>query len=83
MTDEQGPVGRLLAALPPVERARRYREFANKAMQKAQGAGDDEQRMEYLTMASGWHSLALEIERSAGIEPQEGPPPPAEEPDRT
>jgi hypothetical protein len=68
--DESGPVGRMLASLPPAERAERYREFANEAMQKAQAAADSEHRIEYLTMAAGWHSLASAIERSMGIEPQ-------------
>jgi hypothetical protein len=68
--DESGPVGRLLASLPPAERAERYREFANDAMQKAQTAVNSEHRIEYLTMAAGWHSLASEIERLMGSEPQ-------------
>ena len=71
MIDESGPVGRLLASLPPAERAERYREFANEAMQKAQAAADSEHRIEYLTMAAGWHGLASEIERSMGIESQD------------
>jgi len=57
------PVGQLLASLPPHERAERYRQFAAQAVAKAQETSDPDQRAEYLTMAAGWHGLAVESER--------------------
>ena len=62
-------MGRLLSSLPPAERAECYRQFARSAVRKAQAVTDEEYRAEYLTMASGWHSLALEIERSLEFDP--------------
>ncbi len=64
MNEQVGPQGQLLTALPSKERAERYRQFATEAMQKAQATPDHEQRAKYLTIASGWHNVASEIERS-------------------
>ena len=57
------PMGQLLASLPPEQRAERYRQFAAHAVTKAQETTDPERRADYLTMASGWHAVALEAER--------------------
>lgn len=62
-----GPMGRLLAALPLEQRAERYRQFAAAAVTKAQESTDPDRKTEYLTMAAGWHSLAVEAEHSLGI----------------
>lgn len=61
-----GPMGLVLAALPPEQRAERYREFAAAAMRKAQETTDPDRHAEYLAMALGWHCLAVEAERSFG-----------------
>lgn len=60
------PVGQLLASLPLEERAERYRQFGAEAVKKAQEATDPDRRAEYLTMASGWHAMAVEAERYIG-----------------
>lgn len=64
MNEQDGPQGQPLTALPSKEQAERYRQLATEAMQKAQTAPDHEHRAKYLTMASGWHNMASEIERS-------------------
>ena len=56
-------MGQLLASLPPDERAERYREFAAQAIMRAQDAASADERAEHLTMAAGWHTLAVEVER--------------------
>jgi hypothetical protein len=56
-------VGQLLASLPPDQRAERYREFAAQAIIRAQHAANTDERAEHLTMAAGWHTLAVEAER--------------------
>ena len=63
MTGKSKPVGQLLASLPPDERAQRYRQFATEAVRKAQEACDLDLRAEYVTMAAGWHTMAVEAER--------------------
>jgi hypothetical protein len=68
MTEQDGPEGQRLTALPAKERAERYRQFATEAMLKAQAAPDHEQRAKFLTMASGWHKMASEAERSLDSE---------------
>ena len=47
-----------IVALPPVERARRYRELAAFARKNAAEALSDEARVSYLTLASQWERLA-------------------------
>ena len=59
-------MGQLLASLPPEQRAERYRQFAAHAVTKAQETTDPERRADYLTMASGWHAMAVEAERYLG-----------------
>jgi hypothetical protein len=51
--------------LPKAERAERYRRLASEAFQRAEDSEDDELRSGYLSLASGWHSLASELERSS------------------
>ena len=55
-------VGWSFTSLPPQERCKRYREMADAAFLKAQYVKDREQRAEYLSMAAGWHAMALEME---------------------
>lgn len=57
----------LLAVLPAGERVRRYREMAAFALQRAADAQSARMRAEYLTLASSWQVLALEIEHSTGL----------------
>lgn len=57
-------LGQLLAALPAAERAQRYREIARDAFQRSETAQDETMRAGYLSLASGWQVLALEIEHS-------------------
>jgi hypothetical protein len=57
------PVGQFLSALPRGQRAARYRRFAVEAVLRAREAFNPDQRAEYLTMASGWHAMAVEAER--------------------
>jgi hypothetical protein len=60
-----------LSVLRSAERASRYREFANEAIQKADGATDPAQRAECVCIASNWHALAVEAERiGAGLPSQ-------------
>jgi hypothetical protein len=54
-----------LGSLSGQERLKRYRQFAEEALEKANEAGEAEMRTGFLTMAAGWHALACEIERSA------------------
>ncbi len=65
---ETQSVERLLASLPPAERARRYREIARDVFQRAANTQDDTMRAGYLSLASGWQVLALEIEHSLGFD---------------
>ena len=56
-----------LAALPAGERARRYREMAVEAFQHATDAQSETVRAEYLSLASSWQVLAIEIEHMTGL----------------
>jgi hypothetical protein len=71
MDGESAPVGQMFASLSPEKRAERYRQFAAKTMEKAQAATSAESHAEYLTMAAGWHTLAVEAERMAGNDPRD------------
>jgi len=55
-------VGKSVDALPPPERAQRYRELADAAFLKAKHANGDELRAECLRLATGWHAMALELD---------------------
>ena len=59
-------MGKLLASLPLEQRAERYRQLAAQAVIKAREETDPGLRAEYLTMASGWHAMAVEAERKLG-----------------
>ena len=66
-------LGRSLISLPASERAKRYREFAAAAVHKATKTTDHAARAEYLSMASSWHAMAVELERAphlAGFQPE-------------
>ena len=58
-----GLMGHLIASLPPSQRSERYRHLAAKTITMAQAETNPDRRTEYLTLAAGWHSLALEAER--------------------
>jgi hypothetical protein len=62
-------VKQLLAVLPAGERVRRYREMAAFALERAAESHSARMRAEYLTLASSWQVLALEIEHSTGFAP--------------
>ena len=67
-----GLMGHLIASLPPDQRAERYRHLAAKTITMAQAESNPDRRTEYLTLAAGWHSLAVEAERFlAGTAPDE------------
>jgi hypothetical protein len=51
-------------SLPLEQRADHYRRLANETMNKAKEVQDPEKRAGFLTMASGWHAMAIEIERA-------------------
>jgi len=56
-----------LAPREVAERVRRYREIACDAFRRAEDAEDEVTRAEYLSLASRWQVLALEIEHSRGL----------------
>jgi hypothetical protein len=56
-------MGRSVESLPPEKRAEHYRELANEAIRKAQKTPAPERRTEFLALAGGWHSMAIEAER--------------------
>src|SRR3954453_22204293 len=59
-------VGQSLSALPDEQRAQLYRQFSANAIQRAQAAPSEVMRAGHLSMAAGWHSLAIEVELSMG-----------------
>jgi hypothetical protein len=71
-------LGHSFESLPPKKRAQRYREFANDAIRKAVTSGKKPVRAAYLSLAAGWHTLAIEAERAIegerGIGPREDVP---------
>ena len=58
-------LGQSLESLPSGQRAERYRQFAQDALKRAAEAAAPDQRAEYIAMAAGWHTMALEAEKSA------------------
>lgn len=60
-------LGQSLESLSPEQRAERYRQFAEDALRRAKDAANPDQRSEYVNMAAGWHTMALEAEKSASI----------------
>lgn len=69
-------MGQSFESLPPVERARRYREMASVALKHAETL-DAAARASLFSMAASWQALALEIEHSAATDQ----PPKAVKPD--
>jgi hypothetical protein len=51
--------------LPPLERARRYREFARDTLRLAGLAGRPDLKATYLSLTACWTSLAREAENTA------------------
>jgi hypothetical protein len=60
-------LGFLLAAMPPEERARRYRQMAADAFRLAASTNDMALKAGHLSLASGWQVLAIEIEHTHGL----------------
>jgi hypothetical protein len=60
-------LGILLAALPPEERVRRYRQMAAEAFRLAASTHDMALKAGHLSLASGWQVLAIEIEHTHGL----------------
>jgi len=56
-------VARAFDALPPPERARRYRQMAKAALDMAGGAPTSEDKASYISLSASWHSLATRLER--------------------
>ena len=73
-SDDAGP-GRPFQSASRQERAQRYRDMADAAFLKAQRVENPEIRAEFLNLATGWHAMALEIEKGLErpIQPQENP----------
>jgi hypothetical protein len=59
-------LGQSLSSLPPEDRARLYRQFAAEAIRRSEQSARQELRAGHLSMAAGWHALALELEDSLG-----------------
>ena len=57
------------ARLSPLERARRYREFARETLRRAEQAGKPELRATFLSLSACWTSLAREAESAARFAP--------------
>lgn len=60
-------LGFLLAAMPPEERVRRYRQMAAEAFRLAASTHDMALKAGHLSLASGWQVLAIEIEHTHGL----------------
>jgi len=69
MNGKSTPMGQSLESLPPEQRAERYRQFAADAIKKAQDSQESDRRAEFLGMAAGWHTMAVEAERLAALRP--------------
>ena len=62
-------------SLPCGPRAEHYRQLAKDALRKAQDSTDTDRRAEYFSMASGWHTMATEMERIGRLSDQIEPAP--------
>jgi hypothetical protein len=51
-----------IESLPAEARARHYRESAVEAFRLAEAVGDEGLRAAYLNVATGWHTMALDLE---------------------
>ena len=54
----------VLTRLPPLERARRYREFARETLRLAELADRPDLKATYLSLTACWTSLAREAENA-------------------
>ena len=59
-------MGSSIDSLPLEERARHYRECALEAFKLAEAARTPELKRTYLQVATGWHTMALELELALG-----------------
>ncbi len=57
-------MGRAIDSLTIEERTQQYRERAEEALRLAEAASNENLRASYLSIACGWHALALELELS-------------------
>jgi hypothetical protein len=55
----------MLTRLPPLQRARRYREFARDTLRLAEQAVRPDMKATYLSLTACWTSLAREAENAA------------------
>jgi hypothetical protein len=62
-------LSQLLESLPLAQRLLRYRQLSQEALQKATNIEDEEMRAGYLSMAAGWHMLAVEVEKLRDRQP--------------
>jgi hypothetical protein len=56
-------LGQSIESLRPAERAKRYRQFADDASRRAAKTKDSDLHAGLLSLASGWHSMAVEMEQ--------------------
>lgn len=61
-------MGRAFDLLPPLVRARRYREMAEVAFRTGKDAPSDEIKASYLSLAASWQALATSLEDELGEE---------------
>ena len=50
--------------LPPKERAEHYRKCAEEALRRASESANPDERNAYISMAAGWHAMAIEAEKT-------------------
>lgn len=55
-------MGRSIESLPPEQRALHYRDSAAEAFRLAESSASPGLRAAYMNVATGWHSMALELE---------------------
>lgn len=64
----------VVSTLPPLERARRYREFARDTLRLAELATGPDLKSTYLSLSACWTSLAREAENTARRRCPDGDP---------
>jgi hypothetical protein len=57
-------------SLPPLERARRYREFALETLRLAEETEKPALKATYVSLSVCWRSLAREAEQVANLDPE-------------
>ena len=57
-------------SLSPLERARKYREFARETLTLAESAAKPELKATYISLSQCWRSLAHEAESVAKLDPE-------------